>query len=193
MNTTTELPSGYEASISIEIEKSKILSRFIKTIQVVLAVIMFGAASVIMGTDGLTQMDEVAFHLVILMLGMMSYTILHELIRGFLMRGFSGQKPIFRFSGPYAHVGSPAYFSKGHELAIMIIPVVVTVALSVFGMCKTSDMSWMWVFYLILMVCVAGSVSDIYVIVRVIRESSDILIQNVGSTFVIFKKEQTQK
>ena len=192
MTTTTELPSGYEATIYMELEKSRVLSRFIKIIQAVVAVIMFIIACLIIGTDGLTEMDEVAFHIVVMMLGMIGYSILHELVRGFMMRFFSGIKPIFRFSGPYAHAGCPAYFCKNHELVIQMLPIIVTVILSAVAMIKAPDASWLWVFYLILMVCAAGSVTDIYVIARMLKRPADILIQNVGSTYVFFEKNQNK-
>ena len=109
-----KLPEAYKGKqISrIELERSKILSRLIKTIQAILAVLLLAAGCLFMPPAELTNMPDPFEHLVALMLGMLSVSVVHELGRGLLMRLFSGVKPTLRFAGAYLHAGCDAYFPR---------------------------------------------------------------------------------
>ncbi|MBR0391288.1 MAG: hypothetical protein IJK38_03090, partial [Oscillospiraceae bacterium] len=120
----SELPKSYRGNriACIELEKSKYLSRLLKTVQAVIAVLMIFAGCLLMPPAALTGMSEPFEHLSVLMLGMISVSIILELTRGLLMRLFSGVKPVLRFTGAYLHAGCPAYFDRKNEQLINLLP-----------------------------------------------------------------------
>ena len=68
----SELPKSYRGNriACIELEKSKYLSRLLKTVQAVIAVLMIFAGCLLMPPAALTGMSEPFEHLSVLMLGM---------------------------------------------------------------------------------------------------------------------------
>ena len=95
METCKNLPDSHYDNLlaRIELERSQVLSRLIKVISLVLMLALFGLGCLLMPPESLTVMNDAFEHLAVLMLGMMAVLLLRELIRGFLMRVFSGVKP----------------------------------------------------------------------------------------------------
>ena len=191
MKAVTELPKTYRDNriACIELEKSKYLSRLLKTVQAVLAVLMLFAGCLLMPPAALTGMSEPFEHLSVLMLGMISVTIVLELLRGFLMRIFSGVRPVLRFTGAYLHAGCQAYFDRKSEQLINLLPsFLLTVALIILFI-TTTDMTWKWIVWIILTVSVCFSIGYAYASIRFQQLPDDILIQNVGSTYLVYSAE----
>ena len=184
----SELPKSYRGNriACIELEKSKYLSRLLKTVQAVIAVLMIFAGCLLMPPAALTGMSEPFEHLSVLMLGMISVRIILELTRGLLMRLFSGVKPVLRFTGAYLHAGCPAYFDRKNEQLINLLPsLLLTVALIILFL-STKDMSWKWIVWIILTVSVCFSIGYAYASIRFQQLPDDVLIQNVGSTYLVY-------
>lgn len=184
----SELPKSYRGNriACIELEKSKYLSRLLKTVQAVIAVLMIFAGCLLMPPAALTGMSEPFEHLSVLMLGMISVSIILELTRGLLMRLFSGVKPVLRFTGAYLHAGCPAYFDRKNEQLINLLPsLLLTVALIILFL-STKDMSWKWIVWIILTVSVCFSIGYAYASIRFQQLPDDVLIQNVGSTYLVY-------
>ena len=158
----------------------------LKTVQAVIAVLMIFAGCLLMPPAALTGMSEPFEHLSVLMLGMISVSIILELTRGLLMRLFSGVKPVLRFTGAYLHAGCPAYFDRKNEQLINLLPsLLLTVALIILFL-STKDMSWKWIVWIILTVSVCFSIGYAYASIRFQQLPDDVLIQNVGSTYLVY-------
>lgn len=188
MKTCNKLPDSHKGKqiACIELERSHTLSRLIKTISAVLAVLLFLIGYLIFPVEALLQMENAFVHLVVLMLGMMSVFLVHELVRGVLMRIFSGVKPIIRYVGSYPHAACEAYFGRNVQQIINVVPLVVIVLMLLVLLLTTADMSWKWMIWLILTVGVCSCVGDVYVTLRMMHMPEDILVLNVGPTYLVY-------
>lgn len=193
MKTCKKLPESHRGKqiVCIELERSPVLSRLIRVVSAVLAIIFFLIGYLIYPVEALLEMDDVFVHLVALMLGMMSVFLVHELLRGLLMRIFSGVKPIVRYVGSYPHAACEAYFGRTIQQIINIVPPVAVVLMLLVLLLTTADMSWKWMVWLILTVGVCSSVGDVYVTIRMMHLPEDILVQNVGPTYLVYSASAT--
>lgn len=188
METCKTLPESHTDNVlvCIELERSKILSRLIKTVSLLLMLALFGLGCLLMPPESLTGMEDVFEHLAVLMLGLMAVMLLRELIRGFLMRIFSGMKPIIRYAGAYPYAGCEAYFNRVHEWIICLTPVVVILAAAVILMLSVTEDSWRWMIWIMLIVGVCSCVGDLYVAARLTGFPADVLVRNVGPTYLVY-------
>lgn len=188
MKTCTKLPESHKGNqiACIELDQSPVLSRLIKIASAVLAVILFLIGYLLFPLEALLQMEDTFVHLVALMLGMMSVFLIHELLRGLLMRIFSGIKPIIRYAGSYPIAASEAYFGRTVQQIINAVPAVVTVAMILMLLLAAADSTWKWILWLILTVGICSCVGDLYVILRMMFLPEDILVQNVGRTYLVY-------
>lgn len=170
----------------IELERSRVLSRLIKTVSAVMTVVMVLCGCLILPLEALLEMEDVFVHLVVLMLGMISVSLIHELLRGLLMRVFSGVKPVIRYVGSYPHAACEAYFGRGAQQIINLAPPLVLVVMLLVLLITATDLSWKWMAWLVLTVAVCSCVRDIYVAFRLSRMPADILVMNVGPTYLVY-------
>lgn len=189
MKTSNKLTKG-EQIACIELEKSKVLSRLIKTVSAVLAVLLIAVGCLFLPVNELTNMSEPFEHLFVLMLALFSVSIVHELIRGFLMRVLSGVKPVIRFSGSYLHAGCEALFSRKKEQLLNLAPLVLMTAACVVFLLTVADNSWKWMVWIVLTVSLCTCVGDVYASVRFMQMPSDILIENIGATYLVFSPKK---
>lgn len=193
MKTCKQLPISHKGRqiACIELEHSPVLSRLIKVVSAVLALIFFLIGYLIYPVEALLEMEDTFTHLVALMFGMMSVSLVHELLRGLLMRIFSGVKPIIRYVGSYPHAASEVYFGRTVQQVINIVPPTVLVLMLLALLAATADMSWKWMVWLILTVGVCSGVRDVYVTLRMMHLPEDILVQNVGPTYLVYSASGT--
>ena len=193
MKTCKKLPDSHKGNqiACIELERSRVLSRLIKVISVVLAAVTFLVGFLILPVEALVEMEDAFVHLVSLMLGMMAVFLIHELLRGVLMRIFSGVKPIIRYAGSYPHAACEAYFGRKAQQIINIVPPVITVAMLILSLVVTADLTWKWMLWLMLTVGISSFTGDFYVAIRVMHFPEDILVMNVGPTYLIYSAENT--
>lgn len=195
METCTKLPKSHKGRqiACIELEKSPVLSRLIKTASAILALLFFLVGYLIFPIEALLEMEAVFSHLVTLLLAMMSVFLFHELLRGFLMRLFSGVKPIVRYVGSYPQAACEAFFCKKHQQIINLLPLTAIFLMLLGIVLTTADMSWKWIAWLTLTVGVCSYVRDLYVAVRMMHLPEDILVMNVGPIYMIYSAAADQE
>lgn len=188
METCTKLPKSHKGKqiACIELEKSPVLSRLIKTVSAVLALLFFLVGYLIFPIDALLEMENAFLHLTVLLLAMMSVFLVHELMRGVLMRLFSGVKPIIRYVGSYPQAACQAYFCKRHQQILNLFPLLVITAMLLAIVLTTADMTWKWIAWITLTVGICSYARDLYVAVRMIYLPKDILVMNVGPVYMIY-------
>lgn len=193
MKTCTKLPDSHKGNqiACIELERSQVLSRLIKTISAALALLFFLVGYWIFPVEALLEMEDAFIHLVVLMLGMMSVFLIHELLRGLLMRMFSGVKPIIRYAGSYPHAACEAYFGRKTQQIINVVPPVTIAIMLAVLLLVTADISWKWMIWMMLTVGVCSFVGDFYVMVRLMYMPEDILVMNIGPTYVVYSAEKS--
>lgn len=188
METCTKLPESHKGRqiACIELEKSPVLSRLIKTASAVLALLFFLVGYLIFPIEALLEMENAFLHLTVLLLAMMSVFLVHELMRGVLMRLFSGVKPIVRYVGSYPQAACQAFFCKRHQQIINLLPLLAISAMLLAIVLTTADMSWKWIAWITLTVGICSYVRDLYVAVRMIYLPGDILVMNVGPVYMVY-------
>ena len=114
-----------------------------------------------------------------------AYILLHELTHGVLMHALSGVKPKYGLKLPYAYAGSHVYFDKKSHNLIALAPLVVW-GVVLFALERTMPAGWLWLFYMIQISNVSGSVGDMYCVLHLRKLPGDILIQDTGTRMRIF-------
>ena len=188
MKVYTKLPESHQDKLlaRIELERSVILSRLLKTIQAVLVVALLAIGCLFLPPEKLTNMSEPFEHLSVLMLGMLSVSIVQELLRGVLMRIISGVRPSLRFAGAYLYAGCEAYFPRREEQILNLLPLFLTTILLVILFLLTGDMSWKWIIWIILIVDICFGIRYAYASMRFSQMPDDILVMNLGPTYLVY-------
>ena len=191
VKTCTSLPNSHKGNqiACIELEKSPVLSRLIKAASAVLALVFFLVGYLLFPIDALLEMEDAFSRLVVLMFGMMSVFLVHELLRGFLMRLFSGVKPLIRYVGSYPQAACEAYFCRSHQQVINLMPLMVITLMLLAIVLTTVDMTWKWIAWIILTVGVCSYVRDLYVAIRMMYLPRDILVMNVGPIYLVYSDD----
>lgn len=181
------LPEGYRKSFEIDLQKDKKLAVLVNVLALVImaAVVFFGCR--------ISPIEEFfaggILPMLMLLVGMVLYLVLHELVHGIFMRAFSGIRPHYGFTGLYAYAGSDAYFDRNHYLVIGLAPVVIW-GIVLAGLCAAAvGTSWFWLFYLIEAMNLSGAAGDLYVTWRLLRQPSDILVQDSGVAMIVYTRE----
>lgn len=116
------------------------------------------------------------------------YMLLHELIHGIFMKGFSGVKPKYGFTGLYAYAGSEALFGRRQYLIIAFAPVVLLgVLLAVLN--YTYYETDFWFFYLIQVFNLSGAAGDIYVGCLIGRAQREVLVRDSGTGMTLYARQ----
>ena len=117
--------------------------------------------------------------------GIVLYMILHELIHGVFMKGFSGRKPRYGFTGLYAYAGSDALFTRRQYLIIAFAPVVILggiIAVLTTAFYETA----FWDLYIIQTVNLSGAAGDFYVGFLIARSGNDVLVHDTGTDMAFY-------
>ncbi|MGM9662479.1 MAG: DUF3267 domain-containing protein [Oscillospiraceae bacterium] len=193
-----QLPEGYTGAFRVDLRKDRKLFWLINGLAVLiaLALLWLGAArhpiSALLQSM-LRHLDEgdylaYAAPLLCILLGALVYMVLHELTHGVFMRGFSGVRPKYGFTGAYAYAGSEVYFCKVHYLVIALAPVVL-LGVVIAVLTALLPEAWFWPVYFLQVVNLSGAAGDFYVTARFLRLPADILVQDTGTAMTVFLRE----
>lgn len=188
----SSLPDGYSEAYEIDLQKNKRQALIVNVGALVIMLVMVVVALIFepieidfFDTDSLLSF---LLNLGIAFLGIIIYIVLHELTHGVFMRGFSGERVKYGFTGMYAYAGSDAYFPVLPYIIIALAPVViwgiVLLLLNIF-----LPTSVFWGVYFIQVQNISGAAGDLYVTVRFLREKRDILIQDSGVSMKVYSKD----
>ncbi len=123
-----------------------------------------------------------------------AYIPLHEITHGILMHILSGVKPKYGFKLCYAYAGSNVYFDKFSHNLIALAPLVLW-GIVLFILERTMPGRWFWLFYLIQISNVSGSMGDVYCVLHLMKMPKDIVIQDTGTRMRILapRPDEEQK
>lgn len=185
MNNTFTLPNGYKKAFKIDLKENKKLYIGLNVASVIVMLAMLLPVLFIYSENIFT--GNLLLPLFIILFSL-AYIVLHELIHGIFIRIFSGKWGNFGFKGTYAYAGSECYFNKKSYLIIALAPIVIWgIVLAVLNIFM--PMSYLWfVFYFVQTMNISGSVGDIYVTAKLLKESPDILIKDTGVDMTIFNR-----
>lgn len=189
MNNTFNLPNGYKEAFKIDLKENKKLYVGINSVSLLLMLalllpVLFTKMDII-GSD--ENFNSLMFSL-LLLLFCFAYIVLHELVHGLFIRIFSGKWGSFGFTGAYAFAGSECYFNKASYLIIALAPIVIWgIVLAILNIFMPMNYLWL-IFYFVQTMNISGSVGDIYVTARLLKQSPDILIKDTGVAMTIYNK-----
>ena len=101
------------------------------------------------------------------------------------MHLLSGVKPKYGFKLCYAYAGSRAYFDRRSHNVIALAPLLVW-GIVLFALERALPAEWFWLFYVVQISNVSGSMGDVYCVFALRKYPSDILIQDTGTRMRIF-------
>lgn len=189
MKALQTLPDGYREIFSVDLAKDKKMMLGLNLTALVVAVLMAipAAFAVPISTlfDFSNGMLAYCLRFLVLIAGMFSYIVLHELVHGITMKHFGCQKVDYGFTLVYAYAGCKDYFCKRHYIIIALAPVVFWgIVLAV--LCLLVPESWFWVVYFIQICNISGAAGDAYVTWKFSRMPADILVQDTGFSMTVY-------
>lgn len=190
MNSYIDLPYGYKEILHIDLQKDKKLAVIVNGIAIVLMVILFLIGHAIIPFGEFYNMGLLPT--ILMCVGIFIYIILHELVHGICMYGYSKVKPSYGFAGLYAYAGSKCYFNKKSYIVIALAPIVVWgIVLLILNLIFQEQ--WFWAIYFIQIMNISGAGGDLYVTYRFSKLPKDILINDTGVAMTIYSKEYQEK
>ena len=109
-----------------------------------------------------------------------AYIPLHELTHGLLMHALSGVKPKYGLKLPYAYAGSHVYFDRRSHNLIALAPLVLW-GIVLFVLERALPPEWFWLFYIVQISNVSGSMGDVYCVLHLMKRPKDVVIQDTGT------------
>lgn len=192
MGSVKELPGGYAAAETIDLQHDKRAMLLVNGAAVVLMVLLCIAGDRVVPLSTLFDLTVgptlYIGRLAVMLVGLVVYLVLHELVHGVCMKHFGAEKVRYGFTGVYAYAGSDAYFYRGPYIIIALAPIVVWgVVLLVLNCAVGPD--WFWSVYFIQVCNISGAADDLYVTVRLLRMPADTLVRDTGVTMTVYRRE----
>ncbi len=121
-----------------------------------------------------------------------AYLALHELKHGLFMRLFSGIRAHHGRKGLLLFTYSEVYFCRRDFLIIMLAPVLIFfVAFAVPAVFLERE--WFWLFMLLQVINLGGSVGDFYLAGRALRQPKNALFLSVGVSLTVYTEKNDEK
>ncbi|MFZ2259115.1 MAG: DUF3267 domain-containing protein [Clostridiaceae bacterium] len=187
IGSTNHLPNHYVPTLVVDYDKNQKLNRRLLIMAIVLFIGLFLLGNTylpiyLMGYDAQGQflpIPVIGLKVGILVIIFVFYTLIHEKIRGILMKRFSGRESSLEFRGSTAFAKSEGFFSKRDFRIISLGPVLI-LAFLIFLVTIILPMDWFWVGFIAQILNLAGSLKDFYGAWQGIKQPADVLIQDNG-------------
>ena len=129
---------------------------------------------------------------VVLVVGLLSYVLVHELLHAFAIRIFNKDIKLQFFSnGVVSLVGAERRFSKIQYIFVQLFPFLVLTV--VFALCLFLLPLCVWLgFYVLLALNFGSSAGDFYMVAKILSEPRDIKILHNGIESKIYYKKKEQ-
>ncbi len=189
--TTFNLPQNYKLKKEIDLQKDKKLMILVNVGAILISVPLLIIGMLINPIE--ISIENIGISLLlkplIAIVGIIIYTVLHELVHGFFIKCYCGEKAEYGFTGLYAFAGKKtAYFAKKDYLIIALSPVVILgIVLLILNFIVPSD--WFWVVYVIQIVNLSGASGDFYVEYLLSKTSQDVLVNDAGVSMKVYEPE----
>ena len=174
---------GYKECTKIDLVKNKKEALLVNIYGIIIMVVMaVFIPLLIMG--GIIEFNlETTFPLffIVLLISLILYIPLHEIVHGIVLKNYTDEKLSFGWKLVYAYCGSKeAVVDRKEYYAVALAPLLVFSVVFISLMVLNPSLSFVW--YVMEIMNVSGSVGDIYVSVKLRKEKSrDILITDSGT------------
>lgn len=188
MKNTFSLPEGFQHAFTLDLQKNKKQALLVNGLALLIGVLLWLVSFPLM-VSSLTASWRTGgmwfLQLMVFSISILAYLPLHELVHGLFIRRYSGKRAHYGLTWLYAYAGSKAFFCKQDYFIIALSPVVfwgVVFALLAFVL----PLPWFWVAYGLEIVNLSGAAGDLYVIGRLCRLPSSLLVQDSGLSMDIY-------
>ena len=174
---------GYKECTKIDLVKNKKEALLVNIYGIIIMVVMaVFIPLLIMG--GIIEFNlETTFPLffIVLLISLILYIPLHEIVHGTVLKKYTDEKLSFGWKLVYAYCGSKeAVVDRKEYYAVALAPLLVFSVVFISLMVLNPSLSFVW--YVMEIMNVSGSVGDIYVSIKLRKEKSrDILITDSGT------------
>ena len=174
---------GYKECTRIDLVKNKKEALLVNIYGIIIMVVMaVFIPLLIMG--GIIEFNlETTFPLsfIVLLISLILYIPLHEIVHGIVLKKYTDEKLSFGWKLVYAYCGSKeAVVDRKEYYAVALAPLLVFSVVFISLMVLNPSLSFVW--YVMEIMNVSGSVGDIYVSIKLRKEKSrDILITDSGT------------
>jgi len=184
-----DLPDGYTQIKCIDLQKNKKLA--IKINLAVLAVIILFVAGIAVVPMNIRaeSLNQVPLPFFIQLLFLVACICAQLLVRGVLIKKFSGKWAKYGTQGSFAFAGSDAYFDKHRYLTIALLPAMVLGTL-ILLLHLFLPVEWFWRIYFLHAANLAMVVADTYIAAVLRGLPSDTLVHDAGVVITFFSRDQ---
>lgn len=134
-----------------------------------------------------SNMGQVAWIVLLLILDMVLMLLLHEGVHGFCFWRITGKRPVFSLGPGYAAAALPdTFIRRGPYMITALAPLIF---LTFVGILILPFIPSGWVFHvgLIVVMNFSGSVGDLWVAAGLTRAPASVLVQDMGDKVLLFK------
>ncbi len=191
MKAYQALPEGYTEKFQMNLQKDKKTAMKINVGGLIVTLAFMVIGHLIVPVSAFFDMKSTGAYfirLAVLLVGYITYIVVHELTHGAVMKAVGGKKVVFGFTGMYAFAGSHEdWFDKTAYRLIALAPLVIWGI--VFGvLCFVVPREWFWIVWFLQAGNIGGAAGDVYVTVRLIREPATILVKDTGVDMTVYDK-----
>lgn len=182
----TTLPDGYRQIRKIDLMRNRREAVIVNVLAFAITLFMLALGFIICPPFTSFAFGVGSLLTAILMVAcVVVYMILHEMVHGVFMKGFSGVKPRYGYSGLYAYAGSDALFDRKQYLVIAFAPVVILgMILAVLNIAfYETDF---WLIYIVQVVNISGAAGDFYVGAQIGKTRGELLVRDTGTDMTLF-------
>jgi hypothetical protein len=193
-SATKILPPGFEPLYKLDLTKDLRTGAYLN-LAVLFMFFVFGYLFLWVGTtlrpeawnEDQTFLADIGLVDLVVVFALM--IILHEGIHGLFFWLFTRERPKFGFKLLYAYAGAPDWYIRRNPFAwVGLSPLIL---LSVLGVAAIPwfPVAWMPPLILFLSTNAAGSMGDVYVVLKLLAQQGEVLIQDLGDSFTIYGKK----
>lgn len=192
---TKILPPGYEPLYTLDLTKDLRVGMYLN-LAVLFMFFVFSYLFISVGrtlrpeawAGEQTLLGEVGLLDLLIVFALM--IILHEGIHGLFFWVFTRERPKFGLKLLYAYAAAPDWYIRRNPF--MWVGLSPMLLISFFGVAVIPlvPSSWMPVLILFLTINAAGSMGDVFIVLKLLSQPDDALIQDLGDSFTIYGVEK---
>ncbi len=189
MHCIHSLPGGYRECLRIDLQKDRKAALLVNGAALLLTLLLLWGGNQLVPLRGTFAADGPGLRVLriaVIVLGIVAYTVLHELTHAAVMKLCGAGKLRFGFTGAYAFAGSEGdYFNRRAYRLIALAPLVVWALLLSLTLAAVPR-SWFWVIWFIQTMNLSGSAGDVYVTLRLLPLSDTVWIRDTGVELSVY-------
>lgn len=182
MNIKDLEKEGYKEMEKIDLVNNKKEAMLVNILGIVIVVLMMAFIPLLIKASFVrSYRDNLLLSLIVFSVSLILYIPLHEIVHGAVLKCYTDEKLSFGWKFVYAYCGSKeAVVKRGEYYFVALAPLMVFSFVFIILMALNPSLSFVW--YLMEIMNVSGSIGDIYVSVKLCKKrEKNILITDSGT------------